>query len=113
MDNHWVGHSLMKQVDSKSFQRRKDTKEGGDDKNDDFDMEILEKGPPQKTLNTENKDPDEKYPRKTIYEVIEDDYFDESYVNILKKFLTKCRTEFNVTQSIPHEVKRKIQKVCL
>ena len=32
MDNHWVTHSVMKQVDTELFQIRKDTKEGGHDK---------------------------------------------------------------------------------
>ena len=28
-DNNWVGHSVMKPVDAKSFQRRKDIKKVG------------------------------------------------------------------------------------
>ena len=31
-DNHWVGHSVMKPVDDEFFQRRRDIKEGVDDK---------------------------------------------------------------------------------
>ena len=34
MDNHWVGHSVMKPVDAEFFQRRKYIKDGGDMKND-------------------------------------------------------------------------------
>ena len=44
MDNHWVGHSVMKPVDAESIQRKKSTKEVGDGKNYDFNMEILETG---------------------------------------------------------------------
>ena len=44
MDNHWIGlSSVMKPVDAASFKRIKYTKEGGDRKNDEFDMDILEK----------------------------------------------------------------------
>ena len=32
----------MKTVDAESFQVRKDIKEGGEEKNDNFDMDILE-----------------------------------------------------------------------
>ena len=42
MDSHWVGHLVMKLVNYELFQRRNDIKEGGDEKNDDFDMDILE-----------------------------------------------------------------------
>ena len=38
MDNHWVGHSVMKHVDTESFQRIKYIKEGCDNKYYDFDM---------------------------------------------------------------------------
>ena len=50
---------------------------------------------------------------KNIYEVIENDYFDESKVKFTKQFLTECETECNVPQFIPHKVKKKIQKVGL
>ena len=33
-DNRWVGQSLMKPVDTELFQRRKDIKEVGEEKND-------------------------------------------------------------------------------
>ena len=42
MDSHWVGHLVMKLVNDELFQRRNYIKEGGDEKNDDFDMDILE-----------------------------------------------------------------------
>ena len=32
MDNHWIGESVMKSVDDESSQRRKDIKEGGEEK---------------------------------------------------------------------------------
>ena len=51
--------------------------------------------------------------RKYIYEVIEDECFDESKVKFPKEFLTKCRTEFNFPQLIPLKVKKLIQKVGL
>ena len=41
MDNRWVGHSVMKLVDAESSQTIKSTQEGGDRKNDDFDMDII------------------------------------------------------------------------
>ena len=59
MDNRWVGNSVMKPVHSKSFKRRKDTIEGGDRKNDDFDIWIIEQGAPKKVLNAEKKTLDE------------------------------------------------------
>ena len=54
-----------------------------------------------------------KNPQKIIYEVIEDDYFDESNVKFLEQFLTKCITEFNIPPFIPREVKKKTQQVGL
>ena len=44
-------------------------------------MEILDKGALEKSLNIEKRTPDFKKPRKKIYEVLEDDYFDESKEN--------------------------------
>ena len=41
----------MKPVDAESFWRRNETKEGGKEKNDDFDMEIIEEGVLDKALN--------------------------------------------------------------
>ena len=52
-------------------------------------------------------------PQKTIYEVIENDYFEKSKVKSPKEFLTKFRTEYNAPQFIPHEVKNKIQQIGL
>ena len=76
-DNNWAGHSVVKPVDAESFQRIKHIKQGGDNKNYDFDMDILEEGALEKALNVKKKTPDEKNPWKTINEVIDDDYFDE------------------------------------
>ena len=55
MDNHWVGHSVMKPVDAEFFQRRKYIKDGGDMKNDNFDMKILEEGAIETALNVKRK----------------------------------------------------------
>ena len=44
----------MKPVGSESFQKIKDTQEGSDKKNDNFDMEILEEGASEKALNVKN-----------------------------------------------------------
>ena len=64
MDNHWVGHSAMKPVDAESFQIRQDIKEVDDEKNDNFDMEILEKGALEQWLNVKKKTPYEKTDEK-------------------------------------------------
>ena len=50
---------------------------------------------------------------ETIYDVIEDDYFDESNVKFSKEFLMKCKAVDNVPQLIPYDVKKKIQQVGL
>ena len=70
-NNHCAGHSVMKPVDAEQFQRRKDIKEGGNKKNDDFDMDILREGALEKALNAEKNTPDGKQPQKNIYEVID------------------------------------------
>ena len=44
---------------------------------------------------------------------MEDYYFNESKVKFPKEFLTKFKAENNVTQLIPHEVKKNIQQVGL
>ena len=41
-DNIWFGHLVVKPVDFQSFQRIKYIKERGEEKNDVFDMEVLE-----------------------------------------------------------------------
>ena len=41
MDNNWVVHSVIKQVDAESLKKRKEIQGGGDKKNDDVGMEIL------------------------------------------------------------------------
>ena len=48
-----------------------------------------------------------------IYVIIDDDYLYESEVKFTKEFLTKFKAENNVTQLIPHEVKKNIQQVGL
>ena len=74
-------------------------------------MEILEEGALQKALNAEKKTRDENPPRKTIYEVIEDDYFDELQLKSQREFPKKCKVEYTVPQFIPHEFINKIQQV--
>ena len=64
MGNHWVVNPVIKPVDAESFQRIKYENEGGNEKNDDFDMDILEEGYLDKALNAEKKTPEEKKTRK-------------------------------------------------
>ena len=49
-DNHWVGHALMKPVDATSFQKRQALREGNNDESENFEMDILDKGAPDKPL---------------------------------------------------------------
>ena len=51
--------------------------------------------------------------KKTVYELIEDDYSDDSNERFPKEFLTKFRTQYNFSQLFPHKDKKKIQKVSL
>ena len=44
-----------------------------------------------------------------IYEVIDDEYFEQSDVKFTKEFLIKCKKQFNETHFIPVEVKKKQQ----
>ena len=69
------------------------------------------KGALEKALYVEKKTPYGKKLWKTIYEVIKDDYFDESKLKNLKEFLMKFNTEYNVTQFIPHKVRGNIWQV--
>ena len=80
----------MKTVDAELFQRMKDIQEGGNNKNDNFDMEITEEGALDKALNIEKNTPDGRKEKKNIYiyiyiyEVIEYGYCHESNVKIPK-----------------------------
>ena len=49
-DSPCFGHSVMKPVDYMVFQKRKATREGKNDKNENFEMEILDKGALDKAL---------------------------------------------------------------
>ena len=40
--NHWVRHSVIKSFDSMAFQKRKSTREGKNDKSDNFEMDIFD-----------------------------------------------------------------------
>ena len=51
----------MKPVDVESFQRIKYIKERCREKNNNFDMEILEEADLENALNAEKKTPDEKH----------------------------------------------------
>ena len=73
-------------------------------------MDILEECDLDQALDSENKNPDEKPPWKTIYELIEYEYFDESRVKPPKQFLTKFKAEYNIPRLIPHEVKKNTQQ---
>ena len=44
-----------------------------------------------------------------IYDVIDDEYFEQSNVKFTKEFLIKCKKQFNETHFIPVEVKKKQQ----
>ena len=50
---------------------------------------------------------------ETIYEVIDEKYFDALKVKFPKYFPTKFKSQFNVPRFIPLEVKKKIQQVGL
>ena len=60
----------MKPADAEMFQKRKGIEEVGENKNDDFDMDIIEEGALEKALNIKKKTPGFKKKRKTIYEII-------------------------------------------
>ena len=92
---------MIKPVDAESFQKRKDPQEGGDKKNDSFDIEIIEEGSLEKALNAEKKTPYGKPPSGLFWGNI-NDYFDETKVKYPKEFLMKCKSEFNVCQLIPY-----------
>ena len=49
-DNHWVGNSVMKQVDAVVFQKRKALRYGKNDKSNNFEMEIIDEGDLDKAL---------------------------------------------------------------
>ena len=54
---------------------------------------------------------DAKEPRKTIYKVTENNYFEQSDVKFPREFLLKFKRDYNVPHFIPVEVKKSIQKV--
>ena len=47
-------------------------------------------------------------PWKTIYEIMDEKYFDELKVKYHKDFLMICNSEFKVPQFIPLKTKKKI-----
>ena len=57
-DNHWVGHLVMKLVDSVSYKKRKALRGGNNDKRYNFEIEVLGGGAPDKVLEG---------PGKTLY----------------------------------------------
>ena len=54
-DDHWVGHKVMKPVDDVEFKKRKELREGKNDKSDNFEMEILDEGTLDKALESTEK----------------------------------------------------------
>ena len=56
----------MKPVDADSFQIRKYARERGKEKNDDFDMDILEEGDLEKAPDNEKETPEEKSTENNI-----------------------------------------------
>ena len=76
-DNHLVGHSVMNPVDAMVFQKRKVTREGNYESSKNFEMEFLDKGSLDKALMVPEKATNNKQPRKKIYEVIENNYFEQ------------------------------------
>ena len=103
----------MKPLDAKLFKNISGIQVRGNKKNDDIAMEIIEEGDPEKALNAKSKTQYVKQPQRTIYEVIENDYLNESKVKFPIESPIKCRAEFNVPQFIPHDVKKNIQQVGL
>ena len=59
------------------------------------------------------KETDNKQPWRTIYEVIDDDYFEKSDVKFPKTFLIKCNKQFNEPDFILVKVRKYIQQVVL
>ena len=48
--NNWLGKPAMKTVDDVAFKKRKETREGKNDKNDNFEMMIIDEGVLDKAL---------------------------------------------------------------
>ena len=54
----------MKPLDAESYEKRIYIQKGGNRKNDNFEMEILEEDAIEKALNVEKKTTDEKHGKK-------------------------------------------------
>ena len=54
-DNHWIGHSVMKQVDDVEFHKRWLFREGNNGKSYNYEMEIMDEGVIDKVLEVPGK----------------------------------------------------------
>ena len=54
-DNNWVGHSMMKPVDAVEFQKINSLREGNNDENENFEMEIIDEDTLDKALEVPEK----------------------------------------------------------
>ena len=90
------------------LQREKATREGKNDKNDNFEMDIIQEGALDKSITVPEKHLTKKYWKK-IHEVNNDEYFKISDVEYSIQLLLKCREDFNVSHFIPVDVKKEIQ----
>ena len=73
-------------------------------------MEILYEGALDKALMVPVKITYSEQTWKTIYEVVEDNYFEQYDVNFLKQFLIIFKVQYNDSHLIPVEVKKSIQQ---
>ena len=86
--------------------------EGNNDESNNFKMDILDKFALYKALEGRDK-LQTKNSRETIYQVIDDEYFKQPDVELPNEFLLKYKQEFNVSNFIPVDFKKAIQKIGL
>ena len=110
--NHWVSHLVMKIVYYVVFQKVKLIREGNNDKNDNFEMDISDEGTLDKVLEVTETNLYIGKPWNKIYEIIDDGYFKQTDVYFPVYFLVKFKTGYNISHFIPVDVK-KINKLLL
>ena len=76
-DNHLIGHLVMNPIDAMVFQKRKGTIERNNESSKKIKMEVLDKVSLDKSLTVPENSTNNKQPRKTIYEVIDNNYFEQ------------------------------------
>ena len=79
----------MNPVDVTSFKNMRKTREGNYESSENFEIEVLAEGAPDKLLIVPEKSTGTKKPLKTIYEVIDDNYFGQYDMKFQKEFLLK------------------------